>query len=100
MSDAMPQTELVLALYMSEQLINGNQDFISRSQATNRCILPMGFMEQVELPSVFAVVCDLTRASKAHRSLGGSIPNKSGTGHHQQHGFDSPLRSHPLWHGF
>ena len=47
MVDSMPRTELVLALYMSEQLIDGTQEYLSRSLATSRCILPMGFMEQV-----------------------------------------------------
>ena len=46
MVDNMPCTTLVLALYMTEQLIHGNQDYVLRSHATQRGVLPMGFMEQ------------------------------------------------------
>ena len=46
MADSMPHTTLVLALYMTEQLIHGNQDYVLHSHATQRCVLPMGFMEQ------------------------------------------------------
>jgi hypothetical protein len=49
MVDDMPRTELVLALYMAKQLVRGNQDFISSSYARERCVIPMGFFEQVEL---------------------------------------------------
>ena len=47
MVDNMPSTTVVLALYMADRLTNGNQDHVSRKHATERCILPMGFMEQV-----------------------------------------------------
>jgi hypothetical protein len=49
MMNGMPRTELVLALYMTEQLVYGNQDFIASSHAKERCVLPMSFLEQVEL---------------------------------------------------
>jgi predicted phosphohydrolase len=49
MVDDMPRTELVLALYMTKQLVHGNQDFIASSYAKERCVLPMGLFEQVGL---------------------------------------------------
>jgi hypothetical protein len=49
MVDDMPRTGLVLALYMAKQLVHGNQDFIASSFAKERCVLPMGFFEQVGL---------------------------------------------------
>ena len=47
MAENMPETKLVLALHMSEKLIHGTQEHLSHSSATGRCVLPMGFMEQV-----------------------------------------------------
>jgi len=47
MGENMPETKLVLALHMSEKLIHGTQEHLSHSNATGRCVLPMGFMEQV-----------------------------------------------------
>ena len=49
MTEGMPRTELVLALYMSEQLTKGRENHLSQRHVTDRCILPMGFMEQVKL---------------------------------------------------
>jgi len=46
MTEGMPRTELVLALYMSEQLTKGRENHLSQRHVTDRCILPMGFMEQ------------------------------------------------------
>ena len=47
MTENMLHTTLVLAMYMADQLIEGNQDFVSRSHVADLCVLPMGFMEQV-----------------------------------------------------
>ena len=44
----LPRTELVMALHMSKELISGAQEHILHSHATQRCILPIGFMEQVQ----------------------------------------------------
>jgi len=47
MAENMPETKLVLALHMSEELIHGTQEHLSHSNAARRCVLPIGFMEQV-----------------------------------------------------
>jgi len=47
MAESMPKTTLVLALHMSQELIHGTQEHLLHSNATGRCVLPIGFMEQV-----------------------------------------------------
>jgi hypothetical protein len=97
MVDDMPRTELVLALYMAKQLIHGNQDFVSSSHVKERCVQPMGFLEQVGL----AFCC--TPYSCAHSLAAGWVTgctsaSRLDTSWYQQHGTDPPLRSNSLWH--
>jgi hypothetical protein len=47
MTAGMPLTKLVLALHMSEQLGKGKESHLAQQHVTDRCVLPMGFMEQV-----------------------------------------------------
>ena len=61
MTENMPETKLVLALHMSEELIHGTQEHVSHSNATGRCVLPMGFMEQVCVCGICLILVLMTR---------------------------------------
>jgi hypothetical protein len=49
MTAGMPLTKLVLALHMGEQLGKGKESHLTQRHVTERCVLPMGFTEQVRM---------------------------------------------------
>jgi hypothetical protein len=49
MTAGMPLTKLVLALHMSEQLGRSKESHLAQQHVIDRCVLPMGFLEQVWL---------------------------------------------------
>ena len=73
MTDSMPCTTFVLALYMTEQLIQGNQDYILHSHAMQQCVLPMGFMEQAGCCAMWIHANDILNVLMACLQLVGAL---------------------------